>query len=233
LCSKILVWVITANGGLSQYATVPARNVYKHGLKDPHVACLLEIGGVALNAFSKSQLGVTNQNILIIGGGYVGSVCTYLSKRMGAAFICVVDPSKSARECSTQMGANQTLDPSQIMGLTNIQFHLIIETSGMSSEIDPYIKLLCPRGTLVLVGYSSQPLKISEILTTIIKKEISIQGSIGARPGIDYSVCEQFFKDREGDLQPLLGSSFSLQEWRKAFDLFCDNEYHKKISIIP
>ncbi len=103
-------------GGFAEYVAVPARlladgsiNRIPEGVP-AWKACLAEPLACAVHGQSALRVGAED-NVLIVGGGPMGSLNVLLAKQRGATLIALADPNQSRRDVARKLGANFTADP--------------------------------------------------------------------------------------------------------------------------
>lgn len=100
------------------------------------------------------QLGCkAGDRVGVVGLGGLGHMALKLAVSMGAE-VTVLSTSSSKREDARRLGATDfvvTKDPAALRRLAG-ELDLIIDTASAEHDYDAYLRLIRPRGSMVLVG---------------------------------------------------------------------------------
>jgi threonine dehydrogenase-like Zn-dependent dehydrogenase len=121
--------------------------------------------GCAINVFRRSEIG-PDQNVAIIGVGFLGAILTRLASRAGARVIAI-SRRPFALEMAREFGASETVlmdDHWRIVGhvkeLTGGEgCECVIEAVGKQWPLDLATELTRERGRLVIAGYHQDGLR--------------------------------------------------------------------------
>ncbi|MGW5482896.1 zinc-binding dehydrogenase [Streptomyces sp. NPDC004008] len=126
------------------------------------------------------------QSVGIWGVGGVGAHAVRLARTMGAAPIIAVDPLPGARARALAFGADIALDPSDpgfaaavLQATDGLGLDYAFDFAGVPPVREQASPLLGDRGALVLVGITTEPLKISERMTFNLKNK-KVYGHYGS-----------------------------------------------------
>ncbi|WP_328513230.1 zinc-binding dehydrogenase [Streptomyces mirabilis] len=118
------------------------------------------------------------QAVGIWGVGGVGAHAVRLARMMGATPIIAVDPLPNARERALAFGADIALDPSDpgfeesvLRATDGLGLDYAFDFAGVPRVREQASPLLGNHGALVLVGITTEPLKISEKMTFNLKNK--------------------------------------------------------------
>ncbi len=101
------------------------------------------------------------------GAGGLGAHAVQLLRAVGAHPVVAVDPAPAARRRALEFGADLALDPSdpgfreQVLGATGgVGLTAAFDFAGVSPVREQALTVLAPKGRLVLVGLTDQPLTV-------------------------------------------------------------------------
>ena len=121
--------------------------------------------------------------ILIIGAGPVGTAILLCLLAQGYSNVAFSEPSPEKRSLVTSLGATAAFDPfaadlaSESRSFSKTDgVDIVFECSGVAVALDTAAACLRPKGTIVNVSVSSQPVSIG--IFPMVLKEVSIKFSI-------------------------------------------------------
>ncbi len=129
---------------------------------DPAGAAPLLCAGITTYSPLKEWKVKKGDKVAVVGLGGLGHMAVKLAKAMGAE-VTMLSTSKSKQEDATRLGATGfglTTDPTTFTRLANT-FDLIIDTISAQHDYNAYLKLLRPRGAMVIVGVPSKPTEVA------------------------------------------------------------------------
>jgi uncharacterized zinc-type alcohol dehydrogenase-like protein len=102
------------------------------------------------------------KKVAVLGMGGLGHMAVKLAHTMGAE-VTVLSHSDNKRKDSTAFGADHYVNTSDQEAFTRVKgsFDLIINTVSVGIDLDSYLALLRPQGTLVNVGAPAEPLSVN------------------------------------------------------------------------
>ena len=122
------------------------------------------------------------------GAGGLGVHAVQLLRLVGAAPVVAVDPLPAARERALALGADAALDPAepdlraQVLRLTGGRgLAAAFDVAGVAAVREQAVSCLAPRGRLVLVGLTRQPLAIADG-TAFSYLQQQVRGHYGSEP---------------------------------------------------
>lgn len=208
LCDHKQIIGIHRPGSYAEYAAVPAQNA----LKIPNdmsfeTASLTEPLACALRATRRALEEVPFANVVVIGGGTLGILSAFVSQRLGASRVVVLDINSKRIETVKQLGFDGVLDSSdpamadtlnKIMGSKGID--IVIDAAGFQPTRELAMNLLNPGGVLMNIGLGVDQTHLP--INHLIRSEIQIKGS--------FCYTKQDFADA---LEMLAQGKISQQGW--------------------
>lgn len=169
----------SVNGGLAEYATVPARNCWKidsileRYQGDCQSACeaasTVEVAAVCYNAIFHCAGGFKPGSFAAVyGAGPVGLLAIALLKAGGAARVIAFEPSEKRRELARRMGAEEAFHPAQVCPHEVVMERtggwgadVQIEAAGAPGQTIPEMeKSLAIDSKIINIGRSGEPTPI-------------------------------------------------------------------------
>jgi uncharacterized zinc-type alcohol dehydrogenase-like protein len=150
-------------GGYSSHIVV-TENFVLHipdALQSDEAAPLLCAGITTYSPLRHWSAG-PGKEVAVLGMGGLGHMAVKLAHAMEAN-VTVLSHSDKKREDSATFGADHYVNTSDPKTLASVKgtFDLIINTISVGIDLDSYLALLRPQGTLVNVGAPSEPLSVN------------------------------------------------------------------------
>jgi len=202
---------VNMDGVFSSQFVIPAKYVIPvpDGLSDER-AVLTEPLAVVVHAFKKVRIG-KGTKVAIIGCGNEGMLAAALALYKGADVVAMdINPNKL--DLVKQLGQVRTAHPDEI---NEEQFEVVIEAAGVSQSVEKGVLLVKPGGSLVLIGLAKEA---TLQIIKIVRKEISIYGTIIYHVPDDFVQAMEYLKDDQFNISPLVTGIFPLTEYQKAYD---------------
>lgn len=234
LCVEKKAFGVHIDGGFAQYNVVPEKITYKvpTGITATEAA-LTENIGCCLHGIEQANIKL-GDDVVVLGGGFVGIVLAELAKLQGASKIIVVEPDSNRRELISNRGF-QTIDPlttdlvKTIMEQTNgLGADIVIEAAGKKETAQQCFDLIGRGGTILFFGVVPPREKIDIYPNDIYKRELKIVGS-AINPFSHYRSLEIL---KYLNLNELVTHHFMLEEINKALE-FASKGTGIKIAIHP
>jgi threonine dehydrogenase-like Zn-dependent dehydrogenase len=217
------------DGAQAEYLRVPyaQANLAKipNELRDEQVVLLADI---ASTGFSGAESGNVRPGdaVVVFGQGPIGLCATIGARLMGAAFVIGVDPDAHRREVAQKMGADVTIDPSQIdvaaqvKTITGGGADVAIEALGTQGTFEAALRSVRPGGTLSSLGVYSGKLAVPYDAFSAGLGDIRIVTTLC--PGGKERMRRLMELVRRGrvDLTPLLTHRYPLEKIGEAYELF-------------
>jgi len=198
------------DGAFAEFLSLPTRNLLEvpDSVSD-EAAVFVEPLAAALNIIEQVSIG-SSSDVVVVGDGKLAQLIVLVLARTGCA-ITVIGRHEEKLDIARGYGAN-----SVHLGVPSTEwrgrFDLAIEASGSSSGLDNALKLIKPRGTVVLKSthHDLTPLDTSQVVVN----ELNIVGSRCGRfaPALD------FVASAEVDLIPLISHRFPIEAGVLAFE---------------
>ncbi|MBT2375876.1 zinc-binding dehydrogenase [Streptomyces sp. ISL-111] len=158
------------DGGWAEYALASAATLVALPLTLP-----LDQAAIIPDAVSTPWAAVTvtgdvrpAQAVGVWGAGGLGAHAVQLLRAVGAYPVIAVDPDPAARDRALHFGADLALDPGdpllheQVLGATGGGgLEAAFDFAGVPAVREQALSVLAPKGRLVLVGLSDQPLTVT------------------------------------------------------------------------
>jgi threonine dehydrogenase-like Zn-dependent dehydrogenase len=219
----------TMDGAQAEYLRVPyaQANLAKipNELRDEQVVLLADI---ASTGFSGAESGNVRPGdaVVVFGQGPIGLCATIGARLMGAAFVIGVDPDAHRREVAQKMGADVTIDPSQVdvaaqvKTITGGGADVAIEALGTQGTFEAALRSVRPGGTLSSLGVYSGKLAVPYDAFSAGLGDIRIVTTLC--PGGKERMRRLMELVRRGrvDLTPLLTHRYPLEKIGEAYELF-------------
>ncbi len=194
-------------------------------------AAFAEPLSVALHAVSRAG-SLVGRRVLVTGSGPIGVLLTAAARRAGAREIVVTDILDQPLAFAAAIGADRVVnvaaDPGWAAPFERDKgyFQVLFEASGSAAAVIQGLKVLGPRGTLVLVGQGAQAtLPISQVVT----KEIELRGAF--RFHEEFGAAADFISKRLIDVRALLSATIAVDDARAAFELAADKSRSMKVQL--
>src|SRR5215211_6984276 len=148
LCENPQAIGVTRDGGLSEFALIPAPQAYRvpDGLPD-EAAALTEPLACALHAVDLGGLR-PGDKALVLGAGPIGILCSMLLVAAGASEVLVSEPNADRRERIRRIGA-EPLDPESV---SEAMAERVFECVGRPETMRAAVEAARPGGTVMWVG---------------------------------------------------------------------------------
>ncbi|RKQ30262.1 zinc-dependent alcohol dehydrogenase family protein [Oceanobacillus halophilus] len=175
LCDNLSAIGVTRNGGMAEYCAVPEANCLKLPNTIPLKAgALVEPLSCVLHGFDQIKGIKPYSKVLIIGGGFIGSLFlqTVRLKNPYQIDVCEIDTKK--HEQLLALGADQTYtNRNEFIG----DYDLVIECVGRKETIETAIGSAAKGAEVLLFGVPSPTTAINIAAYDIFRKELNIHGS--------------------------------------------------------
>jgi alcohol dehydrogenase len=163
LCTRKRITGIVFDGGYAEYAVLKADFVtpLPEGLDPVTAAPLMCAGLTAFNSLRRAGITATSR-VAVIGAGGVGALAIRYAVAMGAR-VAAIGRSNRNEATARKMGAErfiatQDTDPGEALTAWDGGADVILNSSPSTSAATATVTGLAPDGTLVLCGYSPEPL---------------------------------------------------------------------------
>ncbi|HEY8477435.1 MAG TPA: 2,3-butanediol dehydrogenase [Chloroflexota bacterium] len=240
LCSNWAALGLHADGGLAEYAVVPAFSCARvpDTLSD-EAAALVEPTEVAVRAVGKARIRL-GERVAVVGGGTIGLLVLQVARAAGAGAVYLVEPRPGRRELGRELGATATLDPVDPGWMDELRQRcdglgpdVVLECAGATETADLAIRAARKGGRIVLVGLVPDRVPISAL--DILVGEKQVFGTIQHHYDEDLPVALQLLAEGKVHATPLITARIGLDEVvQKGFLALADpTQDHLKILVSP
>lgn len=230
LCKNKIVNGFNENGGLAEYAKIPAVNAI---LLPDNVsiddAALAQPMGVGYHALHDRTTIKEGDFVVIIGAGAVGLGAMIVAKNLGAR-VLVTDLVDFRLEAAMKMGVDYVVNTSKenitekVMQLTNnVGADCVVECvgGGQKNTLAQAVEVSKCHGVILILGtFSNQEIAIN--VNGIRAKEIDLRGSHGQYG--TYRHCIDIVSSGNANLRPMFTHEFKLDDIEKAFTLLLNRD---------
>jgi (R,R)-butanediol dehydrogenase/meso-butanediol dehydrogenase/diacetyl reductase len=240
LCERWAALGLHADGGLAEYALVPAFACARlpDALADEEGA-LVEPTEVAVRAVRKAGLRL-GERAAVLGGGTVGLLALQAARAAGAGEVYLVEPRAERRALGLELGAAAALDPADPEWLADLRARcaglgpeVVLECAGTRASADLAIRAARKGGRIVLVGI--QPGQVPVATLEILVGEKQVVGSIQHHYDEDLPAALQLLADGRIRARPLVTARIGLEQVvADGFEALADPARgHLKILVRP
>lgn len=173
------------DGALQEYLILPLERLVPipDSVSDA-AAALLEPLAVAEHAVRRGQ--VSNENVLVVGGGAIGQLLALCARAAGAAQVTVCEMQERRRDLALQHGADHALAPAGVEELLAAGGHygVVLDATGNPGVMDLCMRATTPGdGRLIIVG--NFPADTGLPAETIRRVEIWVTATFRFPGGLD------------------------------------------------
>lgn len=185
---------------MAEYLSLPPENllVLPDGVSDRQ-AVFIEPLAAACEILEQVEIG-PGDRIAVIGDGKLGQLIARVLLRTGADLV-MIGKHPEKLELAAKAGVNtrdaRDFDPAD-------RFDLVVEASGAPAGLDLALRIVRPRGTIVLKSTFHGAVEIDT--SRIVVDEISIVGSRCGR----FEDALKLLASGEIDLEPLIAATYTL-----------------------
>jgi L-iditol 2-dehydrogenase len=214
------------NGGFARYVVVPERNLHRlpetvdalaGALTEP-LACVIH-GALELPRLLPGDLAV------IAGPGTIGLLTLQAVRAAGArAILLGTDHDEHRLALARQLGAEYVVnvqrdDPAGLVAdLTGGSgADIVYECSGAGPAAQQLLALVRRAGQYAQIGLFGKP--VAWDLDQVCYKELTVTGSNASVPSA-WARALALMAEGKVQTRPLISHTFTLGEWRQAFDMF-------------
>jgi len=217
LCPQLAAIGLSADGGLAEAVTVPARMCIPvpEGVR-ADTAALAEPVAVAVRALRRGRLAF-NESLVVLGAGMIGIACLVVGRSMGASPIVVAEPIASRRELALTLGADLALDPRDhelleaVLDVTGRRgADVAVDAAGSRDSGPAAIAAARPGGRVVVVGLASEPAPVDLFALATGEKELI--GSLSHVWDEDFAAALRLLADGVLIADQVVGRKLSLEE---------------------
>ena len=211
LCENPQAIGITRDGGLSEFALLPASQAYRVPDELPsEAAALTEPLACALHAVDLGGLR-PGERALVLGAGPIGILCSMLLVAAGASEVLVSEPNPDRRERVRRVGA-ELVDPESVSGATAER---VFECVGRPETLRAAVEAARLGGTVMWVGVAPPDAEVAVKPYDVFSRELTIRGSY-TNPFVMDRALALLASDRL-DWRAIVTHQFALEDFGEAW----------------
>jgi L-gulonate 5-dehydrogenase len=156
-----------------------------------------------------------------MGAGPIGLCCLKMAKSKGATCI-ITDLSNERLEFAKNWGADYAINVSECDLRQEIESYtdgegvnVVIDAVCIPSTFEDAIEVVSPAGSVVVLGFDTEPSKIAQLLIT--KKEVTIAGS--RLQTNKFKEVIQLFNEQSLDIKDMVTHEFRVEDIHEAISL--------------
>ena len=173
LCENPEALGVTLDGGLSEFALLPAPQAYRVPENvPPEAAALTEPLACVLHAVDLGGLR-PGERALVLGAGPIGILCSMLLVAAGASEVLVSEPNLQRRERIRRVGA-EPVDPESV---SEAMADKVFECVGRPETMRAAIEAARPGGTVMWVGVAPPDAEVAVKPYDVFRRELTIRGT--------------------------------------------------------
>lgn len=173
LCENPQALGVTLDGGLSEFALLPAPQAYRVPERLPsEAAALTEPLACVLHAVDLGGLR-PGERALVIGAGPIGILCSMLLVTAGASEVLVSEPNPARRDRIRRAGA-EAVDPESV---SEGMAERVFECVGRPETMRVAVEAARPGGTVMWVGVAPPDAEVAVKPYDVFRRELTIRGS--------------------------------------------------------
>ena len=226
LCENPQAIGVTRNGGLSEFALLPASQAYRVPENlSPEAAALTEPLACALHAADLGGLR-PGERALVLGAGPIGILCSMLLVATGASEVLVSEPNPDRRDRIRRLGA-EPLDPESV---SETMAERVFECVGRPETMGAAVEAARPGGTVMWVGVAPPDAEVAVTPYDVFSRELTIRGSYTNPYVMDRALA--LLASGQLDWQTIVTHRFALQDFGEAWTTHREDA-GLKISVQP
>ena len=173
LCENSQALGVTMNGGLSEFAVLPAPQAYlvPEGLPS-EAAALTEPLACTLHAVDLSGVR-PGESTLVLGAGPIGILCASLLVAAGSSEVLVSEPNPARRDHVRAIGATPVNPESLSEAVADKVFECVGRPETMRAAVDA----AKPGGTVMWVGVAPPEAEVAIRPYDVFQRELTIRGT--------------------------------------------------------
>jgi (R,R)-butanediol dehydrogenase / meso-butanediol dehydrogenase / diacetyl reductase len=209
LCLNWAALGLMADGGLAEYALVPAFSCARlpDSLPDEEGA-LVEPTEVAVRAVRKCELRL-GETVAVVGGGTIGLLTLQVARAAGASAAYLIEPRASRRQLGLILGATSAYSPDQPdwqselrQACAGVGPDVVFECAGVSESADLAVRTARKGGRIVLVGIHAERVPLSTL--DVIVGEKRLVGSVQHHFDEDLPAAVHLLAEGKVQVRPLI-----------------------------
>ena len=228
--------------GLAEYSVVPATDVFPllDGLPLEESAVLGCAIFTAYGAVRHAGDLRGGERIAVVAAGGVGINVIQIAKAFGASQIIAVDVKDDKLEAATRLGATDVVNSTKTDAVTRVReltdgrgVDVAFEVLGIPQTFTQAFEMIRDGGRMVAVGIAPGKTTAPVEITRLVRRELRIAGSYGARTRAD--MPEIIRLAAQGVFRPetMVTQRFSLDEADAAYQALARGEIVGRAIVVP
>jgi threonine dehydrogenase-like Zn-dependent dehydrogenase len=220
---RTVLGIKNRDGAFAEFLSLPVRNLIAvpNEISDD-AAVFAEPLAAACNILEQVSIDAAS-NVAVVGDGKLAQLITLVISGTGC-HLTIIGKHDEKLRLASRFGATSTLRTSDLHGSSyKTRFDVVIDATGSPSGLEASLKLVKPRGTVVLKSTHRD----SSLLDTslIVVNEIRVVGSRCGR--MQHAI--DFLARHQVDLSELVSERLPLKKGLRAFDVAADSNSLKVI----
>ncbi|MEX2542710.1 MAG: zinc-binding dehydrogenase [Trueperaceae bacterium] len=227
------------DGGFARHLVVPARNLHRlpDNVSDKAGALTEPLACVAHALLGKPAIRAGDV-VAIAGPGAIGLLAGQVARAAGATVVMLGTAADQERlALARRLGASHTVvvdeqDPQELLAGLTVEGHgadVVIECSGAGPAATQLLTLARRRGRYLQVGLFGKPVALD--FDQVCYRELEVSGS-NASTSESWLRALRLLGEGLVDAESVISHSYSLGEWREAFDDF-ESKRGVKLLLVP
>jgi threonine dehydrogenase-like Zn-dependent dehydrogenase len=209
--ARTVLGIVGRDGAFAEFLQLPAVNLLPVPDEVPDERAVFTEPLAAACGITERVSIEPNARVAVIGDGKLGLLCAQALKVLTGASVTLVGRHQSKLDIARRRGV-ETLTTDELTPSFARTFDVTVEASGSPKGFETALKLLRPRGTLVLKSTFHGTTELNA--APVVVDEISI---VGSRCGRFAPALELLARDRV-EVDALVHEEFSLSEGVRAFE---------------
>ncbi|MCM3594220.1 L-threonine 3-dehydrogenase [Metabacillus idriensis] len=234
ICKNTKIIGVDTDGCFAEYVALPAVNLWKNPKEMPFdVASIQEPMGNAVHTVLAGD--VAGKSVAVIGCGPIGIMAVGVAKAAGASQVIALDLNDYRLNLAKEMGATTVINSKNEDPLAKINeltdgngVDVVCEMSGHPIAMDQGFKMVTNGGRVSILSLPVRPVAI-DITNDIVFKGITVQGITGRKMYETWQQVSRLLKSGQVDVTPLITHHFSLDDFKKGFDLMIEGKCGKVV----
>lgn len=221
VCANEAILGITIDGVFTEYAKLPAKNLWaidtgpQTARIRPEIAAIMDPFGNAVHALTK--VDVRGQRVAIFGCGPIGLFSLLIAHKFGAAKVIMADVNPANLELAKQLGADETIlidpsdkanpwesDPAAIDRIMQLTYgkgvDVSMEMAGPASSINNCIDATRRGGHVVLFGIKDGDVTIPHFPRLIVRG-LTLHAIIGRQIFETWQISQRLLAQHANGIQ--------------------------------
>jgi len=228
--------------GLAEYAVVPATDVF--ALPDTlELESAAVLGCAVFTAYGavRHAAGVTvGDRVAVVAAGGVGLNIIAMARAFGASQVIAVDVALDKLEAARAMGASDVVDSSAVDAVAAVReltagagVDVAFEALGRPATVAQAFRMARDGGTVVAVGIGAGAAAAEIEITHMVRREIRLIGSFGARTRTDMPRIVALAAAGAIDLEQLVSRRVGLEQADEIYRSLDRGEVLGRALVVP